>query len=1194
MECLYLILHNRLNYWIIKILIEDISCLRKGEISMKGKQRKFVAFFTSIILFVSLLCESAVAVKAESNDWVKLDPYQTDNAVVCTVENGKKMVMMGEEFTEGIYVSDSRYSMSAQYNLGKKYDMLRFTVGHIDDENGSDGTMTISVDGKEVKSIPLSYSMINQTETIDVKGVSQLSIEMKCSSFAVYGVANVCAGTSSGSVVPISRVDLDTSSVSMKVGEEKLLNASIFPENATDKTLIWKSADTEVATVSQNGLVKAVSEGTTMITVAGGNNVTASCAVTVSEKEHTHSFSAAWKSDSENHWKECECGEKSEIAPHSFIWITDQPATDSSVEVKHEECEICSYKRISDVTGRERDNRYDVKIGKSYEESAWADIYMNDSGTNDIALRMDGADADTYATVTVTKYSLTEPTVNTRNINTENDNSSIFWLKNINLDSLSLTDIYDSSGRLICSITPIHKATYSEGFIYFDDNAEGTFQCSLDPSSETLLLTSYEGDAETLEIPGRVMIDGKVYGVTVNVFSFRQESLRHLKFVKTNNQRVNVSTNSLSEWFYNAKELESIDMSGLDTARVTDMSKMFYWCENLRNVEFSEFDTARVTDMSEMFYCCKNLSVIDVSDWNTANVRNMYGMFGHCENLDSINLSGLNTTRVTNMSQMFSACVSLSSINLSALDIARVTDMSEMFSGCNSLGSIDVSGWNTEKVTNISRMFFICSSLSSIDLSGFDLSKVTKASEIFSDCFSLQKIITPKAMSETAIHLDYGFVDDENNIYWSLNNSTPAATVLSRQIEEHIHNFSTWRFNSESHWRECECGKTSEVVSHSFTWVIDETATETSTGLKHEECEVCSYKRNEGTVIDKISGEHTHSYRAWGRNEEAHWKECECGASIEVAPHSFTWVIDEPATETAAGLKHEECEICSFKRNVGTVIDKISSEHTHSFSAAWKSDAQSHWIECGCGEKFAVASHAFSWITDKPATASTTGLKHEECAVCGYKRNQNTVIGKLGNIPAKGQELTDRKGGAVYRVISVETKGGTVEYTKSLNNKTAIISIPSTVEIDGISYKVTGIAANAFKNNKKIVKVIIGNNVTSIEKNSFSGCSKLKTMTIGNNVVSIGDNAFFNCTSLKKVTIPVKVKKIGKQAFYGCKKLKTIRINTKKLSGKFVGSKAFAKIDPKATVKVPSSCLKSYKKLFQKKGFNGKRQKIKK
>ena len=182
----------------------------------------------------------------------------------------------------------------------------------------------------------------------------------------------------------------------------------------------------------------------------------------------------------------------------------------------------------------------------------------------------------------------------------------------------------------------------------------------------------------------------------------------------------------------------------------------------------------------------------------------------------------------------------------------------------------------------------------------------------------------------------------------------------------------------------------------------------------------------------------------------------------------------------------------------------------------------------------------------------------------------------------------------VGKGLCSRTKGGTVEYTKPLNNNTANISIPSTVRIDGISYKVTSIAANAFKNNKKIAKVKIGSNVTSIGKNAFSGCSKLKTLMIGNNMVSIGDNAFLNCTSIKTVTIPAKVKKIGNQAFYGCKKLKTIKISTKKLVSKNVGSKAFAKIAPKATVKVPAFCLKSYKKLLQKKGLNGKKQKIKK
>lgn len=171
----------------------------------------------------------------------------------------------------------------------------------------------------------------------------------------------------------------------------------------------------------------------------------------------------------------------------------------------------------------------------------------------------------------------------------------------------------------------------------------------------------------------------------------------------------------------------------------------------------------------------------------------------------------------------------------------------------------------------------------------------------------------------------------------------------------------------------------------------------------------------------------------------------------------------------------------------------------------------------------------------------------------------------------KGQKFTDRKRGAVYKVVSAKTKGGTVEYIKPLNRKAANVSIPSAVKINGVSYKVTGIAANAFKNNKVISKVKIGSNVSLI-----------------------GDNAFLNCTSLKAVTIPAKVKKIGKQAFCGCKRLKTIKVGSKKLSDKNVGSKAFAKADPKAVVKAPASCLKSYKKLLQKRGLNGKKQRFQK
>ena len=61
--------------------------------------------------------------------------------------------------------------------------------------------------------------------------------------------------------------------------------------------------------------------------------------------EHTHNYSSDWKSDSINHWKECSCGDKADVAAHSFKWVVDKEATATKKGSKHEECKVCSYQR---------------------------------------------------------------------------------------------------------------------------------------------------------------------------------------------------------------------------------------------------------------------------------------------------------------------------------------------------------------------------------------------------------------------------------------------------------------------------------------------------------------------------------------------------------------------------------------------------------------------------------------------------------------------------------------------------------------------------------------------------------------------------------------------------------------------------------------------------------------------------------
>lgn len=154
-------------------------------------------------------------------------------------------------------------------------------------------------------------------------------------------------------------------------------------------------------------------------------------------------------------------------------------------------------------------------------------------------------------------------------------------------------------------------------------------------------------------------------------------------------------------------------------------------------------------------------------------------------------------------------------------------------------------------------------------------------------------------------------------------------TVIDKITNTHSHKYSAWKFNSHIHWMVCDCGLVHQNAdSHTWEWHTAKFPTKTETGLKYQSCYYCGAVQNVNTVIPKLEADHTHKYDATKADKNGHWTECACGEKTEVKAHSFVWVIDVAATETATGLKHEECSVCKFKQNENTVISVIKPADT--------------------------------------------------------------------------------------------------------------------------------------------------------------------------------------------------------------------------------------------------------------------------
>ncbi|MDE6581475.1 MAG: leucine-rich repeat protein [Duncaniella sp.] len=183
----------------------------------------------------------------------------------------------------------SGFSYTVQVN-DSEFDVDRITLNYHETTIEAGGTLQLEVTFEPTDATDKTITWTTSDESVATVDTDGLVTTLKpgnatITATAANGEEDECEIT----VVPVPTVEI--TAISLNHTEATLypedtlqLVVSYDPENASDKTITWSSSNTEVATVDENGLVTAHTDGSTVIMAITVNGINAECAVTVSKK----------------------------------------------------------------------------------------------------------------------------------------------------------------------------------------------------------------------------------------------------------------------------------------------------------------------------------------------------------------------------------------------------------------------------------------------------------------------------------------------------------------------------------------------------------------------------------------------------------------------------------------------------------------------------------------------------------------------------------------------------------------------------------------------------------------------------------------------------------------------------------------------------------------------------------------------
>ena len=382
--------------------------------------------------------------------------------------------------------------------------------------------------------------------------------------------------------------------------------------------------------------------------------------------------------------------------------------------------------------------------------------------------------------------------------------------------------------------------------------------------------------------------------------------------------------------------------------------------------------------------------------------------------------------------------------------------------------------------------------------------------------------------------------------------------TCSRCNAQHTHNWGEWKTTTPADCttegeevRQCNTCRFEETRTLAKTdhqwgeWNITTKPSCTTEGEEVRQCQNCQKtetKKLEKTAhVTEVVGAKESTCTTAGYSGDEVCKHCheviKKGHELALAQHQWgEWKTTTPASCTHEGEETRQCKNCQETETRKLEKTAHNTEIVGAKAPSCTSEGYTGDEVCkDChatikkGHKLDKTAHQWSaWKTTTNPSYASEGEQTRQCSQC-----HQTETRKLNKLPLPKAGTKYTVGGNQYTVLKV---GLTVRFSKA-NPKAKTVTIPRTIKVNGISYKVAEVGANAFKNNKKVKKV-----------------------TIGANVVKIANKAFNKCPSLRNVII-----------------------KTTLLTKKTASKKCFSKVSKKMVIKVPKKVKKSYAKIF--KGF---------